>query len=55
MSAREVRLSDAAWLILFGVLFVAGCGGGGCQDDCPSDQPAVTLPSPPCAASKACV
>lgn len=52
MLAREIRLSDAAWLVLFGVLTFAGCGGGGCQDDC--EAPTMSTPAPPCAASKAC-
>lgn len=52
MSAREIRLSDAAWLVLFGVLFAAGCGGGGCQDDCPAD---ASTPKMACAASAVCL
>lgn len=36
LDVREIRLSSAAWLVLFGVLTLAGCGGGGCGDDCPA-------------------
>ena len=52
MSAREIWISDAAWLMLFGVLVCAGCGGGGCGDDC---EPDVGPPARvACAASMVC-
>lgn len=52
MEAREIVLSRAAWLILFGVLSFAGCGGGGCGDDC---EPEMTTPKMACAASAVCL
>ena len=58
MSAREVRLSPAAWLVLFGVLALAGCGGGGCDQECEraGGVPGMmTTPPMPCAASGVCL
>lgn len=46
MKTTEIKLSAAALFILFGILSLTGCGGGG-DDGCPDVGHCVTVPDEP--------